>query len=161
MSRCQQHNFESLLIENNAISYNCCVRRSSSNAFNGTMGQVMGMDGSLVSDMRKAPAEISLLTGNAHRPNNSVSASLVAGHSTSETAINQMPFRPSNAIMNEIREVYEQDKRKKSVEIRGEMNKSDDEVKNIFNVAYSYLAVGNIQITYLVKLSPLVGLGVS
>ena len=150
---------EALLIENSAISYNCCVCRGSSNNFNGSMGQVMGIIGSLVSDMRKVMAEISLRTGNAHSHNNSVDASNVAGHSISETASNQMPFRPGNAIMNEIREVYERDKRKNSVVIRGVMNKSEHEVKNIFNGACSYLAVGNIQISDLTKLSPSVWSG--
>ena len=98
-------------------------------------------------------AEMSLLTGNSHRQNDSVGASHVPGHSISETAINQMPFRPGNAIMNEIREVYERDKRKNSVVIKGVMNKFEHEVKNILNGACSYQAVGNIQRTDPVKLS--------
>ena len=73
------------------------------------------------------------MTGNAHRLNDSVDASYVAGHSISETTINQMPFRPGNAIMNEIREVYERDKRKTSDVISGMMNKSEHEVKDTFS----------------------------
>ena len=76
------------------------------------------------------------------------------GHSISETAFNQMPLKPGNAIMNEIRELYERDKRKNSVVIRGVMDKSEHEVKEIFNGACSYLAVGSIQISDIAKLSP-------
>ena len=123
------------------------------------MGQVMGIIGSLVSGMMKVMAENSLRTGNAHRHNNSVGASHVPGHSISETAINQMPFRPVNAIMNKIEEVYERDKRKKSVVIRVVMNKSEHEAKNIFNGACSYLAVRNIKKSDLTILSPSVWSG--
>ena len=56
--------------------------------------------------------------------------------------------------MDEIREVYEREKRKNSVVIRGVMNKSEHEVMDVFNVACSYLSVGNIQISELTKLSP-------
>ena len=75
--------------------------------------EVMGIIGSLVSDMMKAIADLSLLTGNTHRPNDSVGASHAPDHSISETAINQIPFSPGsgNAIMSESREVYERDKR--------------------------------------------------
>ena len=69
------------------------------------MGQVMGIFGSLVSDMRKVMADMSLLTGNTHRHDDSVGASHVAGHSIIDTATIQMPFSPGNAIMNKIREV--------------------------------------------------------
>ena len=99
------------------------------------------------------------MTGNAHRPNDSLGASRVPGHSISETEINQTPFRPGNTIMNEIREVQERDKRKNFVVIGGVMNKSEHEGKGIFNGAYSYLAVGNIQISDLAKLSPSVWSG--
>ena len=64
-----------------------------------------------------------------------------------------MPFGPGNAIMNEIREVYERDKRKISPKNRA-TNESDHEVKDIFSGGCSYLAVGNIQTSDLVKLSP-------
>ena len=57
---------EVLLIENSAISYNCCVCRNSSNNFNRSMGQVICIIRSLVSDMWKAMAEMSLFTGNTH-----------------------------------------------------------------------------------------------
>ena len=67
-------------------------------------------------------ADMSLLTGKAHRLDDFVGASHVPGHSISETAFNQMPFRPDNAIMNEIREVYERDKRKKIFVLRKVMN---------------------------------------
>ena len=107
--------------------------------------------GRLVSDIREVMAKMSLLTGNTHGPNDTVGAYHVPGHGISETVINQMAFRPGNAIMNEIREVYERDKRKKSVVIRGVMKKSEHEVKNIFNGACSYLAVGNIQISECVS----------
>ena len=50
-------------------------------------------------------AEMSLLTGNTHRPNDSVRDSHVPGHSISETAINQPPFRAGRATMKEIREM--------------------------------------------------------
>ena len=70
-----------------------------------------------------------------------------------------MSFSPGNAIMNEIIEVYERDKRKHSVVIRGVMNKSEHELKNYFNGACSYLVVGNIQIPDLTELSPSVRSG--
>ena len=66
---------------------------------------------------------MSLLTVNTQRHDDSVGASHVPGHSVSETATNQTPFSPGNAIMEEIREVYERDKRKKSVVIGGVMKK--------------------------------------
>ena len=66
------------------------------------MGQVMSINGSQVFDTRKVMAEMSLLTGNTHRHNESVGASHVPGHSISETATNQMSFSSGNAIMNEI-----------------------------------------------------------
>ena len=97
---------------------------------------------------------MSLFTGNTHRPNDSVGVSLVPGDSTSETVINQMSFSSGSAIMNEIREVYERDKRKNSVAIRRVMNKTEQEVKEIFIGVCSYLAVGNIQISDLAKVSP-------
>ena len=48
---------EALLIENSAISHNCCVCHSSTKNFNGSMGQVMGIIGSLVSNMTKVMAK--------------------------------------------------------------------------------------------------------
>ena len=66
--------------------------------------------------------DMSLLTGKAHRLNDFVGASHVPGHIISETAFSQMPFRPDNAIMNEFREVYERDKRKKFIVLRKVMN---------------------------------------
>ena len=149
---------EALLIDNSAIRYNCCVCRSSSNNINGSMGQVVDIIGSLVSDIRKVMAEMSLLKGDTHRLNDSVDASNVPGDSISETAISQMPFSSGNAILNEIREVYERDKRKNSVVLRGVMHKYEHEVKEMFNDACSYLAVGNIQISDLAQLSLSAGL---
>ena len=70
-------NIEALLIDNNAISYTCCVCHRSSNNFNGFMGEAMDIIDSSVSDMRKVMAEMSMLTGNAHRLNNSIGASQV------------------------------------------------------------------------------------
>ena len=54
---------EVLLVDNSAISYNCCVCRSSSNNINGSMGQVMGIISSLVSDMRKVMAKNVIVDG--------------------------------------------------------------------------------------------------
>ena len=70
-----------------------------------------------------------------------------------------MSFKPDNPIRNDIREVYERHKRKNSVVIRGVMNKSEHEVKNMLNGTFSYLSVGSIKRTDLVKLSPSVWSG--
>ena len=98
-----QTDTEVLLIDISTIRYIWCVCRSSSNSINGSMGQVMGIIVSLVSDIRKVMAEMSLLMRNTHRPNDSVVGSHVLGHNISETTINQMSFRHGNAIRKEIR----------------------------------------------------------
>ena len=149
---------KALLIDNSSISYDSCVCQIVSNNITGSMGQVMGIIGSLVSDMRKVMAELSFLTGKTHRPNDSVGDFHLPGHSISATAINQVPFRTGNALMNGIRGVNERDKRKNRVVIGGVTKKSEHEVKDIFNGACSYLAVGNIQILDLAKYLPLSGL---
>ena len=55
--------------------------------------------------------------------------------------------------------MYEREKRKNSVVISRVLKKSEHEVKDIFYGACSYLAVGNIHISDLAKLSPSVWSG--
>ena len=61
--------------------------------------------------------------------------------------------------MNEIREVYERNKRKNSIVIRRVTNKSEREVKDVLNGAFSYLAFRNIQNSDIAELSPSVWTG--
>ena len=146
---------EVLLQENSALSYRCCRCRVSpgrlgSSQDGGGLTQVLSIIGGLVSEVRKLTEKFSEGHGVRESSNDDLSISDQGRHPA--------PVRSSD-IMAEVRELYEQDKRKRSVILRGVGNASCEEVKDIFSRVCTFLGVGNVELEDLTRAAPSVWRG--
>ena len=139
-----------LLEGGDAISYRCCRCRGGGDVGSvgrdsGAVGQIMGIIGSLVSQVRDLAATVAALQGNRAVSNPSPVTEGPAQASQSPIV--------GSSVMSEVREIYEREKRKTSVILRGLGGATQGEVVEKFSQMCIYLNVGNILLTDIVPVA--------
>ena len=140
-----------LLGENScAVKYVCCGCRAggvkSDSSGNGNFDQVLNIIGGLVSDMRKLTESVSKLQGGINSDNVRVVDS--SGSSEQNAGVDR------NVVMLEVREMYEREKRKSSIILRGIGNVTVQQASGIFRDMCQYLGLGNTSLIDIVKVAP-------
>ena len=144
-----------LLQDESAVSYRCCrcrgkPGRTSSSQDNGVVSQMMGIIGSLVAEVRKLADSVACIRstrgGGGDLPSPEVSE-------------NRPVPLAGNTVMSEVREVYEREKRKSFIIIRGVGDASAEEVVTIFQQICEFLDVGDIVLQEVTRVAPSVWRG--
>ena len=142
-----------LLQDESAVSYRCCrcrgkPGRTSSSQDNGVVSQMMGIIGSLVAEVRKLADTVACIRrgdgGDLPPP---------------EVSRNRPVPLVGNTVMSEVREVYEREKRKSCIIIRGVGDASAKEVLTIFQQICEFLDVGDIHLQEVTRVAPSVWRG--
>lgn len=128
-----------------SITYKCCscrvVSTGGGDSVSGeAMTQVLSIIGGLVAQVRSLTKDIGILRS---------SAPSVSGDRAGSRAA---PFESS--VMVEVREVYEREKRKASVVLRGLGDIPVDQVQGVFNRICGCLNMDNVSLTDIRKLTP-------
>ena len=128
-----------------AIMYRCCqcrvgVGAGSEAGFAGAITQVLGIIGGIVAQVRALSEDLEGIRGSCGR---------VAAVRDSR------PVSLETSVSEEVREVYEREKRKCSVILRGFGDVPVDQVHQLFREICDYLGVGSIALVNVLKLSPM------
>ena len=138
-----------------AVKYVCCSCRASPKCgVSGEVGgfsQMLNIIGGLVSDMRKLTESVSKLQGSQEVvPSNGVRVQNVTNKDDTGAGI----AIDKSLVMSEVREMYEREKRKDSVIIRGVGDVSVQQASSIFRDMCQYLGLGNVPLVDTVKVAP-------
>ena len=136
---------------NSAVSYNCCICRNSEGnsgmGGGGMLNQMLSIIGGLVSEVRKLADTVADLQKICPRDGSGISS----GHTNSSDPPAQIG---ANTVMSEVREVYEREKRKYNIILRGAGDRSADQIQALLNDVCQYLSIDSITLCDITRVAP-------
>ena len=140
-----------------AVKYVCCKCRGSSSVGASSkrdcgMDQILNIIGCLVSDMKKLTESVSKLNLGQSPPCvvRESDPVVIAGNSDRV----QEERLDRSTILSEVREIYEREKRKSSVILRGVGDISVQHAVEVFRKICLHLGLGNVKVVDIVKIAP-------
>ena len=135
-----------------AVRYICCGCRSGSSVDSSVGGeqsafkQLLSIVGGLVGEVKELTGRIGSMSGNATGPRDQ--NEVITGGNGATNG------HTGSSVMEEVRELYEREKRKTSIILRGVGEVTVEEAEGIFADICNYLEVGRVALTDVVRVAP-------